>query len=155
MLTGFRSAIQKLQSKFSPEQSGAKDTYSFPGLYHYDRQGNGERSRIHLRIDADGSGLLLVNANRVIRLNPTAAFMAWLVLEEKSEHEATRSLVKRYRASFTREPPTGDGNYEVSHSSAIYVFDRGGNPRVLATPADSQDDLVHDLHLLLDTGVAP
>jgi len=65
------------------------------------------------------------------------------------------ALVKRYRASFTREPSTGDGNYEVSHSSAIYVFDRDGNPRVLATPADSQDDLVHDLHLLLDTGVAP
>ncbi|TAM57465.1 MAG: SCO family protein [Rhodanobacter sp.] len=65
------------------------------------------------------------------------------------------TLVKRYRASFTREPSTGDGNYEVSHSSAIYVFDRDGNPRVLATPADSQDDLVHDLHLLLDTGVAP
>ncbi|MHB1272011.1 MAG: SCO family protein [Rhodanobacter sp.] len=65
------------------------------------------------------------------------------------------ALVKRYRASFTREPSTGDGNYEVSHSSAIYVFDRDGNPRVLATPADSQGDLVHDLHLLLDTGVAP
>ncbi|MDE2307479.1 MAG: SCO family protein [Xanthomonadaceae bacterium] len=65
------------------------------------------------------------------------------------------ALVKRYRASFTREPSAGDGNYEVSHSSAIYVFDRDGNPRVLATPADSQDDLVHDLHLLLDTGVAP
>ncbi|MDE2154706.1 MAG: SCO family protein [Xanthomonadaceae bacterium] len=65
------------------------------------------------------------------------------------------ALVKRYRASFTREPSTGDGNYEVSHSSAIYVFDRDGNPRVLATPADSQDELVHDLHLLLDTAVAP
>ena len=59
------------------------------------------------------------------------------------------ALVKRYRASFTREPSSKDGSYEVSHSSAIYVFDRKGNPRVLYTPADSQDDLVHDLHLLL------
>jgi protein SCO1/2 len=40
----------------------------------------------------------------------------------------------------------------VSHSSAIYVFDRGGNPRVLYTPADKQEDLVHDLQLLLDQG---
>jgi len=40
----------------------------------------------------------------------------------------------------------------VSHSSAIYVFDRDGNPRVLYTPADKQDDLVHDLQLLLDQG---
>lgn len=65
---------------------------------------------------------------------------------------AIETLVKRYRSAFTREPASSDGNYEVSHSSAIYVFDRDGNPRVLSTPADSQDDLVHDLHLLLDHG---
>lgn len=64
------------------------------------------------------------------------------------------TLVKRYRSAFTREPASKDGNYEVSHSSAIYVFDREGKPRVLFTPADSQDDLVHDLHLLLSTGAS-
>lgn len=64
------------------------------------------------------------------------------------------TLVKRYRSAFTREPASKDGNYEVSHSSAIYVFDRDGKPRVLFTPADSQDDLVHDLHLLLSTGAS-
>jgi protein SCO1/2 len=68
---------------------------------------------------------------------------------------AIEALVKRYRSAFTREPATSDGNYEVSHSSAIYVFDRAGNPRVLYTPANSQDDLVHDLHLLLDNGAQP
>ena len=65
------------------------------------------------------------------------------------------ALVKRYRASFSREPDKGDGNYEVSHSSAIYIFDAKGHARLLATPADSQDALVHDLHLLLDPGVNP
>lgn len=65
------------------------------------------------------------------------------------------ALVKRYRSAFTREPATADGNYEVSHSSAIYVFDRQGHARVLYTPASSQDDLVHDLHLLLDDGSTP
>ncbi len=62
------------------------------------------------------------------------------------------ALSKRYRSAYTREPEAKDGSYDVSHSSAIYVFDRKGGARVLATPADSQDDLVHDLHLLLDTG---
>ena len=62
------------------------------------------------------------------------------------------TLSKRYRSAYTREPGGKDGNYEVSHSSAIYVFDSKGGARVLATPADSQDDLVHDLHLLLDNG---
>jgi len=64
------------------------------------------------------------------------------------------ALVKRYRSAFTREPASSDGNYEVSHSSAIYVFDRNGNARVLSTPTDSRDDLVHDLHLLLSTGTS-
>ena len=65
---------------------------------------------------------------------------------------SVEALSKRYRSAFTREPSSADGNYEVSHSSAIYVFDRDGHARVLATPSASQDDLVHDLHLLLDTG---
>jgi protein SCO1/2 len=65
------------------------------------------------------------------------------------------TLSKRYRASYSREPDQGDGNYEVSHSSAIYVFDRQGHAQVLATPADSQDNLVHDLHLLLAPGANP
>ncbi len=62
------------------------------------------------------------------------------------------ALSKRYRSAFTREPDKGDGQYEVSHSSAIYVFDRDGKARLLATPANPQDDLVHDLHLMLSLG---
>lgn len=65
------------------------------------------------------------------------------------------ALSKRYRSAFSREPDPGDGNYEVSHSSAIYVFDTQGRARLLKTPASAQDDLVHDLHLLLDPGVNP
>lgn len=65
---------------------------------------------------------------------------------------AIEALSKRYRSAFTREPDKGNGQYEVSHSSAIYLFDRQGQARLLATPATSQDDLVHDLYLLLDTG---
>lgn len=65
---------------------------------------------------------------------------------------AIEALSKRYRSAFTREPGNADGQYEVSHSSAIYLFDRAGHARLLATPATSQDDLVHDLYLLLETG---
>lgn len=65
---------------------------------------------------------------------------------------ATEALSKRYRSAFTREPDQSAGQYEVSHSSAIYLFDRQGRARLLATPAATQDDLVHDIHLLLATG---
>ena len=64
------------------------------------------------------------------------------------------ALSKRYRSAFSREPDQGNGQYEVSHSSAIYIFDRNGKARLLSTPDRSQDDLVHDLHLLLDPGVS-
>lgn len=67
---------------------------------------------------------------------------------------AVEALSKRYRSAFTREPDASDGSYAVSHSSAIYVFDRAGRARVLATPNATQDDLVHDLRLLLNTGAS-
>ncbi|WP_266159353.1 SCO family protein [Dyella silvatica] len=61
------------------------------------------------------------------------------------------ALAKRYRSAFTREPNKGDNNYDVSHSSAIYLFDQDGKARLLSTPANPQDDLVHDLSLLIGT----
>ena len=65
------------------------------------------------------------------------------------------ALSKRYRSAFTREPDKGDGNYEVSHSSAIYVFDQEGKARLLSTPNNPQSDMVHDLHLLIQPGITP
>jgi protein SCO1/2 len=61
------------------------------------------------------------------------------------------AIAKRYRVAFGRGADKGDGNYEVNHSSAIYIFDADGHARLLATPLTSNDDLVHDLHLLLTT----
>ncbi|MDE2273317.1 MAG: SCO family protein [Gammaproteobacteria bacterium] len=61
------------------------------------------------------------------------------------------ALAKRYRAFYKRETPkTPAGNYEVSHSSAIYIFDRDGRARLLESPRDPQTTVVHDLKLLLE-----
>jgi radical SAM protein with 4Fe4S-binding SPASM domain len=68
-----------------------------PGLYHYTRQDGLERSRIHLRVDPDGSGLLLVNASRVLHLNPTAALMAKLALEATPPEKAIQGIQKAYQ----------------------------------------------------------
>lgn len=70
-----------------------------PGLYHYTRETEHEKSRIHLRVDPDGSGTLIVNANSVMHLNPTAAFMAWLVLEGRTEDERIKALRSQYLVS--------------------------------------------------------
>jgi radical SAM protein with 4Fe4S-binding SPASM domain len=69
------------------------------GLYHYTRETADEKSRIHLRVDPDGTGTLIVNASSVMHLNPTATFMAWMILEEKQENEIIASLTKQYRVS--------------------------------------------------------
>jgi len=68
-----------------------------PGLYHFSEMHPGESSRIHLRIDPDGSGILLVNANRSYHLNPSAAFMAYLILNKIPETQAVKSMVSTYR----------------------------------------------------------
>lgn len=69
------------------------------GLYHYLREEQGEKSRIHLRMDADGHGTLIVNANSVMHLNPTAALMAYLILEKVEEKQAIKAIQKQYRVS--------------------------------------------------------
>ena len=67
------------------------------GLYHYTRENEREKARIHLRVDPDGTGTLIVNANRVLHLNPTAALMAHLLLEGKNAQEIVQLVRKEYR----------------------------------------------------------
>jgi radical SAM protein with 4Fe4S-binding SPASM domain len=74
---------------------------SSTGLYHYTRHQDGEHSRIHLRVDPDGSGILIVNASRIMHLNPTAAFMTRLALEEVPEPKAVRAIQHRYHVNRT------------------------------------------------------
>jgi radical SAM protein with 4Fe4S-binding SPASM domain len=81
-----------------------KSTINNPqsGLYHYRREGPEEKSRIHLRLDPDGHGTLIVNANRILQLNPTAALMAYFILEEASEKEAVRLIRHKYSVIATQ-----------------------------------------------------
>ena len=81
--------INSLKSKF---QSSPVVPAPTPGLYHYVRENEQEKSRVHLRVDPDGTGTLIVNASSVMHLNPTAADMAWLVLEEKTSRRVSPPL---------------------------------------------------------------
>ena len=68
------------------------------GMYQYDISDADSKSRIHLRVDPDLSGLLVVNASRVMHLNPTAAYMAFLTLEKIDEKAALKALKSRFNA---------------------------------------------------------
>ncbi len=64
-----------------------------------------------------------------------------------------RALTKRYRVSYGFGKPDADGQYEVSHSSAVFIFDVDGAARLLATGEDSVEKISADLkHLMSDQG---
>jgi radical SAM protein with 4Fe4S-binding SPASM domain len=89
MLNSIKTMLKPSSSIQSPSSS----------LYHYVKEDEHEKARIHLRIDPDGAGTLIVNASRVMHLNPTAAYMAWLVLEGKTKEERIHALRSRYAVS--------------------------------------------------------
>lgn len=69
------------------------------GIFHYRVDGADEKSRVHLRLDPDGHGTLIVNASRVMHLNPTAALMAWFILEKEDQIAAAKAVQKKYHVS--------------------------------------------------------
>lgn len=60
-----------------------------------------------------------------------------------------RSLTRRYRITYGYEEPNAEGDYEVSHSSAVFVFDAEGEPRLMLLDSLSVEQMAHDLELLL------
>ena len=93
------SALDNVKSLLDRLKPAGAPAAMQTGVYHFAREQDGEKSRIHLRVDADGSGLLIVNAARVFHLNPTAVYMAWLVLKQISVVQAASLITRRYRVS--------------------------------------------------------
>ena len=56
-----------------------------------------------------------------------------------------KTLTKRYRATFGYDEPNEFGDYNVSHASAMYVFDAKGEARALFRPSDSVAAMAADL----------
>ncbi|HDR9257938.1 MULTISPECIES: SCO family protein [Burkholderia] len=61
------------------------------------------------------------------------------------------SLAKRYRVAYQMEQRDPSGGYEVTHSSAVYIFDAQGRARLLATDGDSPDAIAADVRRIIDT----
>ncbi len=77
-----------------------------PGVYHFQRQQEGEKTRLHLRIEADGKGFLLVNASRIYHLNPSAVLMAYFALSELPDNQALKALQQKFNVG--KEPAQSD-----------------------------------------------
>lgn len=67
------------------------------GIYHLQTTLDEKPCRLHLRLNGDGTGILIVNASTVLQLNPTAAEYAFHFVQESSPESAASEISKRYR----------------------------------------------------------
>jgi len=67
------------------------------GTHHMQATEDEKPYRLHLRLQKDGSGLLILNASTVLQLNPTAAEYAFHFIKGTEPNEAAEQISKRYR----------------------------------------------------------
>ncbi len=83
--------LHSIQDWFSPVRTLPS------GMYHYVSPPEDPRNyRLHLRLEPDGSGVLVVNAATILHLNQTAAELAYYLVQNVPPHEAARKIVSRY-----------------------------------------------------------
>ncbi len=68
------------------------------GIFHYQAPPEAPVPyRLHLRLEPDGTGLLIVNASTVLHLNQTAAEFAYHLIRQTPEDQLVREIAGRYR----------------------------------------------------------
>lgn len=71
-----------------------------PAGTHMLKSGSDEPAyRLHLRLNKDGSGLLVMNAATVLHLNPSAAEFAYHMMKGTPPQDVAEQLSRRYRIS--------------------------------------------------------
>ena len=67
------------------------------GIYHYISPPEDARNyRLHLRIEGDANGILIINASTVLHLNQTAAEYAYYLVHNESPDNVARTMSERY-----------------------------------------------------------
>jgi len=70
------------------------------GIYHFQAPPDADFPyRLHLRLEGDGRGILIVNASTVLHLNQTAAEFAYHLVNWTSEEVVIRQVAARYNIS--------------------------------------------------------
>jgi organic radical activating enzyme len=69
------------------------------GTHHLQTTQDERPYRMHLRLQKDGSGILVVNASTILQLNPTAAEYAFHFMKGTDANEAAKQVASRYRIS--------------------------------------------------------
>jgi radical SAM protein with 4Fe4S-binding SPASM domain len=73
-----------------------------PGLYHYYDSHKFGAKRIHLRVEKDGSSILMIDAYRMVHLNRTATVMVKYHLDDYPEAQVIKRLAATFHISGTK-----------------------------------------------------
>ena len=88
-MTSIREAIKRLLTPVHPLPAGS---------YHYQAPPTAPQPyRLHLRLEPDGAGLLIINAATVLHLNQTAAEYAYHLVANTPPDQMARQVANRYR----------------------------------------------------------
>jgi protein SCO1/2 len=71
----------------------------------------------------------------------------------RGSDKALERLTKRYPVTYSREKPGPDGDYAVTHSSDVFIFDGNGDARLFATSSDPATEITKGLRQLLSSSV--
>jgi radical SAM protein with 4Fe4S-binding SPASM domain len=108
--------LRRIKSFFEPHRPLQ------PGIYHYQTPPNAaQQFRLHLRVEPDGRGVLLINAAKVLHLNQTAAEYAKLIMEETSPEQAEAEIARRYHVSRA----TARADYEQLRETILTIARSG------------------------------
>jgi len=67
------------------------------GTYHYLSPPDDPRNyRLHLRLEPEGNGVLIINASTILHLNQTAAEYAYYLVKNEPVEQAAHKMVERY-----------------------------------------------------------
>ena len=92
LVNGLRADLGGFWGQVSPPQLPPL------GLHTFRVTPPGGTVRLHLRVEADGHGLLFVDVTDVVHLNPSATYIAWLALNGLPRERAAGALVARFGA---------------------------------------------------------
>ncbi len=87
--------IDKIKDALRPKIDTGPEPPS-AGLRHYEREVQDRPVRYHLRVDTDGSGLLIANAAAACRLSPSGVVIAEGLLEQRPDKEILGSISRMF-----------------------------------------------------------
>ena len=71
------------------------------GIYHFQAPQDDPRNyRLHLRIESNGNGVLIVNASTVLHVNQTAAEYAYYLVQGIDVEQVANTVATRYRVKY-------------------------------------------------------